>query len=96
MNALAFATVIMLSADHEWFVVFQECCGKGENGCCATLNQNGTVDHKTQNGDVNVSSFILFKVKTELDLCVLTCPQPIKFCSVKISILAGNKRSPHS
>lgn len=58
MNASA--TVIMLSS--EWFVVFQECCGKGMNGCCATMNQNGTDNHKTQNGDVNVSFFILFKV----------------------------------
>ena len=44
-----------VSADHEWFVVFQECCGKGVNGCCVTVNQNGTVNHKTQNGDINVS-----------------------------------------
>lgn len=51
----ASATVIMLSADHEWFVVFQECCGKGVNGCCVTVNQNGMANNETQNGDMNVS-----------------------------------------
>ena len=49
----ASATVIMLSADHEWFVVFQECCGKGVNGCCVTVNQNGTANNETQNGTAN-------------------------------------------
>ena len=45
----------MLSADHEWFVMFQECCGKGVNGCCVTVKQNGMANNETQNGDVNVS-----------------------------------------
>lgn len=51
----ASATVIMPSADHEWCVVFQECCGKGVNGCCVTVNQNGTANNETQNRDINVS-----------------------------------------
>ena len=51
----ASATVIMLSADRECFVMFQECCGKGVNGCCAIVSQNGTANNETQNGDINVS-----------------------------------------
>lgn len=38
----------------EGFKTFtKECCGKGVNGCCVTVNQNGMANNETQNGDIN-------------------------------------------
>ena len=34
----------------------QECCGKGLNGCCSELSQDGGSDHTSQSAEVNVSA----------------------------------------
>lgn len=36
-------------------LLLKECCGKGANGCCAEMNQNGTSNGTSQNGVLNVS-----------------------------------------